>query len=156
MELNYILISVISLLFLLQIASSSYLTSSNHLTTSNYLTSSDRLTSDDDTTSNDVWYADDPPEDADIESDDIASDDITDKLTGKEKNTHSQEGDMHVTKLEELAEKGRIHLDEELEDLDKWPSTTIPYVFAKNFSKFFFRIYQLRARIERMDNFFIE
>ena len=48
---------------------------------------------------------------------------------------HSQEGDMHVTKLEQLAEKGKVQLDEVLEDLDKWPTTTIPYVFARNFSK---------------------
>ena len=96
-----------------------------------HLTSSKDVTSSSDTR----WYVDDPPEDANRVSDDIASDDITDKETAKEKNTKSQEGDMHVTKLEQLAENGQVQLDEVLEDLNKWPSTVIPYVFARKFSK---------------------
>ena len=54
------------------------------------MSQNDDLTSQIDATSDGIWYADDPPEDAYRQSDDIASDDITSKLTGKEKNTHSQ------------------------------------------------------------------
>ena len=76
--------------------------------------------------------------------DDSDVDDTTDAMTSREKNTDKEEGDMKLTPEEELAAKGIIPMsDMSLEDLSKWPSTSIPYVFAPGFGKKIYCIFRL-------------
>ena len=82
--------------------------------------------------SENLWHADDPE---DLENGaELGAEGIIEKQTLQERNTRYQEGDMRVTTLQEMVENGFIGLDVALEDLAKWPSNIIPYVFAKGFN----------------------